>query len=100
MTLGIVGLSLVLLTGYSGQISLCQFSFMGIGAFVMGKVAGGGSLLGLMAATIICAVVGALDRPAHHPAPRPVPGPGHLRLRRRRGQRVLPRHPHLRLRAG
>ena len=38
------------------------------------------------------------DRPSHHPAPRPVPGPGHLRLRRRGGQRVLPRHPHLRLR--
>jgi branched-chain amino acid transport system permease protein len=60
MTLGIVGLSLVLLTGYSGQISLCQFSFMGIGAFVMGKVAGGGSLLGLVAATIVCAALGAL----------------------------------------
>jgi branched-chain amino acid transport system permease protein len=60
MTLGIVGLSLLLLTGYSGQVSLCQFSFMGIGAFVMGKVAGGGSLLGLVAATLICAAVGAL----------------------------------------
>jgi branched-chain amino acid transport system permease protein len=60
MTLGIVGLSLVLLTGYSGQISLCQFSFMGIGAFVMGKIAGGGSLLGLVAATVICAAVGAV----------------------------------------
>lgn len=60
MTLGIVGLSLVLLTGYSGQVSLCQFSFMGIGAFVMGKIAGGGSLLGLVAATVICAAVGAL----------------------------------------
>jgi branched-chain amino acid transport system permease protein len=60
MALGIVGLSLVLLTGYSGQVSLCQFSFMGIGAFVMGKVAGGGSLLGLLAATAICAGVGAL----------------------------------------
>jgi branched-chain amino acid transport system permease protein len=60
MTLGIVGLSLVLLTGYSGQISLCQFSFMGIGAFVMGKIAGGGSLLGLVAATLVCAAVGAL----------------------------------------
>jgi branched-chain amino acid transport system permease protein len=60
MTLGIVGLSLVLLTGYSGQISLCQFSFMGIGAFVMGKIAGGGSLLGLVAATAVCAAVGAL----------------------------------------
>jgi branched-chain amino acid transport system permease protein len=33
---------------------------MGIGAFVMGKVAGGGSLLGLVGATIICAAVGAL----------------------------------------
>jgi branched-chain amino acid transport system permease protein len=60
MTLGIVGLSLVLLTGYSGQISLCQFSFMGIGAFVMGKIAGGGSVIGLVAATAICAAVGAL----------------------------------------
>jgi branched-chain amino acid transport system permease protein len=60
MSLGIVGLSLVLLTGYSGQISLCQFSFMGIGAFVMGKVAGGGSFLGLLAATLICAGIGAL----------------------------------------
>ncbi len=60
MTLAIVGLSLVLVTGYSGQVSLCQFSFMGIGAFVMGKVAGGGSLLGLLAATGVCAAVGAL----------------------------------------
>ncbi len=60
MALGIVGLSLVLVTGYSGQVSLCQFSFMGIGAFVMGKVAGGGSLLGLLAATAVCAGIGAL----------------------------------------
>jgi len=60
MALGIVGLSLVLLTGYSGQVSLCQFSFMGIGAFLMGKVAGGGSLLGLVAAALVCAVLGAL----------------------------------------
>jgi branched-chain amino acid transport system permease protein len=60
MCLAIVGLSLVLLTGYSGQVSLCQFSFMGIGAFVMGKVAGGGSLAGLLAATAICAGIGAL----------------------------------------
>ena len=60
MSLGIVGLSLVLVTGYSGQVSLCQFSFMGIGAFIMGKVAGGGSLLGLIAATLVCAAVGAL----------------------------------------
>jgi branched-chain amino acid transport system permease protein len=55
MCLAIVGLSLVLVTGYSGQVSLCQFSFMGIGAFIMGKVAGGGSLVGLLAATAIWA---------------------------------------------
>ncbi len=60
LSLGIVGLSLVLVTGYSGQVSLCQFSFMGIGAFVMGKVAGGGSLLGLVAASLLCAAIGAL----------------------------------------
>ena len=60
MCLAMVGLSLVLVTGYSGQVSLCQFSFMGIGAFVMGKVAGGGSLAGLIAATAICAALGAL----------------------------------------
>ncbi|HEX7444463.1 MAG TPA: branched-chain amino acid ABC transporter permease, partial [Acidimicrobiales bacterium] len=60
MAFGIIGLSLVLLTGYSGQVSLCQFSFMGIGAFIMGKVAGGGSLMGLLLATAICAGVGAL----------------------------------------
>ncbi len=60
MSLGIVALSLVLVIGYSGQITLCQFAFMGIGAFVMGKTAGGGSLLGLLAATVLCAVVGGL----------------------------------------
>ena len=60
MCLGIVGLSLVLLTGYSGQVSLCQFSFMGIGAFVMGKVAGGGSVIGLLVAAGVCAAAGAI----------------------------------------
>ena len=60
MCLGIVGLSLVLLTGYSGQVSLCQFSFMGIGAFLMGKVAGGGSIVGLVVAAAVCAALGAL----------------------------------------
>ncbi|HEX4246137.1 MAG TPA: ABC transporter permease, partial [Acidimicrobiales bacterium] len=60
MVYGIIALSLVLLTGYAGQVSLCQFAFMGIGAFCMGKVAGGGSLLGLVVAVSVCAAVGAL----------------------------------------
>jgi len=57
---GIVALSLVLLIGYAGQVSLCQFAFMGIGAFCMGKVAGGGSVLGLIVGVVVCAAVGAL----------------------------------------
>lgn len=60
MVYGIIALSLVLLTGYAGQVSLCQFAFMGIGAFCMGKVAGGGSLLGLVVGVAVCASVGAL----------------------------------------
>ena len=51
-------LSLVLLTGYSGQISLCQFTFVGLGGYAMGTW-GGGSLLGLLAAVGLAAVAGA-----------------------------------------
>jgi branched-chain amino acid transport system permease protein len=57
---GVVALSLVLLVGYAGQVSLCQLTFMGIGAFCMGKVAGGGSLLGIVVAVAVCAALGAL----------------------------------------
>jgi len=61
MTLAIVALSLVLLTGYGGQVSLCQMTFLGVGAFTMGKVAGGGgSWLGLLAAVGVCAGLGVL----------------------------------------
>lgn len=60
MVYGIVALSLVLLVGYAGQVSLCQLAFMGIGAFCMGKVAGGGSLLGVLVAVAVCAALGAL----------------------------------------
>src|SRR5437764_2210308 len=60
MILTIVMLSLVLLTGYSGQISLCQLTFVGVGAFAMGKVAGGDSVLGLVAAVALSAIIGAI----------------------------------------
>lgn len=60
VTLAIVMLSLVLLTGYAGQISCCQLAFAGLGAFAMGKVAGGASPLGLVAAFALAAAVGAL----------------------------------------
>ena len=58
--LAVVMLSLVLLTGYGGQISLCQLTFVGVGAFAMGKVAGGDSVIGLFAAVALSAAVGAL----------------------------------------
>ncbi len=57
---GIVALSLVLLTGYAGQVSLCQVTFAGVGAFAMGKVTGGGSWLGVLAAVGLSAGVGML----------------------------------------
>ena len=86
MALGITGLSLVLLTGYSGQVSLCQFAFMGIGAFVMGKVAGGGLPARSAGRYRGVFLHSARDRPAHHPAdatstwpwppsPSPTPSP-------------------------
>jgi branched-chain amino acid transport system permease protein len=56
----IVGLSLVLLVGFAGQVSLCQLTFMGIGAFTMGKVFGGDSWWGLLLAVVVSGAVGAL----------------------------------------
>ena len=60
LALGIVGLSLVLLTGFAGQVSLCQLTFMGIGAFTMGKAFGGDSWWGLLLAVFVSGAVGAL----------------------------------------
>jgi branched-chain amino acid transport system permease protein len=59
--LGLVFLSLVPLTGYAGQVSLCQLTFAGLGAYAMDKVGGtSGNLLGLLAAVGLSAAVGAL----------------------------------------
>ena len=60
IALGIVALSLIPLVGYAGQLALCQMSFAGIGALTMAYVAPGGSPLGLLAAFVVAAVVGAL----------------------------------------
>jgi branched-chain amino acid transport system permease protein len=53
-------LSLVLLTGYGGQVSLCQFSLAGIGAYTFGRMAPGGGPLALIAVALICGAVGAV----------------------------------------
>ncbi|HET7722621.1 MAG TPA: ABC transporter permease [Acidimicrobiales bacterium] len=57
---GVLLLSLVLLTGYSGQVSLTQYVFMALGGFAMGETFGGDSVLGLVAAGLIAIPVGAL----------------------------------------
>jgi branched-chain amino acid transport system permease protein len=58
--LGIVALSLVPLTGFAGQVSLCQLSFAGIGALTMGAVGGGDTLWGVVLAAAVAGAVGAI----------------------------------------
>src|SRR5580704_9304497 len=60
LTLALLCLSLTLLSGYAGQISLCQYTFLGLGALAMHWVDGGGSVLGVLAAVGLCAGVGAV----------------------------------------
>jgi branched-chain amino acid transport system permease protein len=57
---GLVMLSLVPLVGLGGQVSLCQMSFAGLGAFAMAKMGADGNVLGIIAAGVLAAAVGAL----------------------------------------
>jgi branched-chain amino acid transport system permease protein len=58
--IALIALSLVPLTGFAGQVSLCQMSFAAIGALVMAHHGQGGDPLALVMAAGLCAVVGAL----------------------------------------
>ena len=58
-TYAMVMLSLVLLTGYGGHVSLAQFTFAGIGALAYAKI-DQPNLYGLLVAALIAAVVGAV----------------------------------------
>jgi branched-chain amino acid transport system permease protein len=61
LALGLVMLSLVPLTGWGGQISLCQMTLAGLGAFAMARVsATAGPAVGLLAATALAGAVGGL----------------------------------------
>lgn len=60
LALGIIMLSLVLLTGYGGQVSLCQLTFAGVGAYAMAMLGGEGNIFGILAAGAAAAVVGGL----------------------------------------
>ena len=58
-TYAMVMLSLVLLTGYGGHVSLAQFTFAGVGALAYAKL-DEPNLYGLLLAALIAAAVGAL----------------------------------------
>ena len=73
LALGLIALSLVPLTGWAGQVSLCQMTFAGMGAFAMAKVAADGSPLGLLAAVADRGAGGRAGRAPRPPAPRPLP---------------------------
>ena len=67
MTLAVVALSLVLLTGYGGEINLAAMSFGAIGSIVIFHLgvngtgpAGRTTLWGYLLAAVVCALVGAL----------------------------------------
>lgn len=60
VAVGVVGLSVVLLTGYGGQVSLAQYAFMGFGAWLFGALSPGGSILGLVGVAVVSAAIGAV----------------------------------------
>lgn len=60
LAFGIVMLSLVLLTGYGGQVSLAQMSFAGLGAFAMGRFGVEYPVLGLVIAVLLAGAAGAI----------------------------------------
>jgi branched-chain amino acid transport system permease protein len=59
-SLGLVALSFVPLTGYAGQIALCQLSMAGIGAITWAHLGSEGQLWALLPAMLVPALVGAL----------------------------------------
>jgi branched-chain amino acid transport system permease protein len=59
-SLGIVGLSLVPLVGFAGQISLAQLTFAGIGAVAAGHHMSNGSPLGILVGVVVASLVGGL----------------------------------------
>lgn len=56
----LLALSLVPLSGWGGQVSLCQLTFAGIGAVTMSWIGHGDTVLGLLAAGGLCGAFGAV----------------------------------------
>ena len=96
-TFAIIMLSLVLLTGYGGHVSLAQLTFAGVGALAYAKL-DEPNLYGLLVASLIAAGVGALVALPGAAADRPLPRPGDAGVRRADGQDGLPGRVRVRLR--
>ena len=94
----IVMLSLVLLTGYGGYVSLAQFTFVGVGAAVVAKM-NTTSPLAILFAGADRGGGGRGGRAAGAAAHRSLPRPGHARVRPADGQPGLPGRLHVRLRS-
>jgi len=60
LVMATIALSLVALTGLSGQVSLTQYLFVGLGVFVAAKTFGGQSVLGMLLGGLVAAAAGAL----------------------------------------
>jgi branched-chain amino acid transport system permease protein len=60
LAMGLICLSLVPLAGWGGQISICQLTFAGIGAYAMSKWGHNGSLLGYVGAAALAGLVGGI----------------------------------------
>ena len=60
LVFALAALSLVPLTGYAGLISLAPLTFAGLGAALMAKLPGGGSIVTLIATMLIVAAIGAV----------------------------------------
>jgi branched-chain amino acid transport system permease protein len=60
LVMGTIALSLVALTGLSGQVSLTQYLFLGLGVFVSAKTFGGDSVLGMLLGGLVAAAAGVI----------------------------------------
>lgn len=60
LVIATISLSLVALTGLSGQVSLTQYLFVGLGAFVAGSINEGHSIVGMLLGGVVGGVAGAL----------------------------------------
>ena len=60
LAIAILGLAVVLLSGYGGQLNLAMYTFLGLGAWLFMKLSPGGGLGGLVLVTLIGAGVGVL----------------------------------------